>query len=508
MQEVVLVFPHQLFQFHPGIVPGRKVVMIEEFLFFRQYRFHFQKLCLHRATMKFYQNFLLHQGFEVEYLEAINPNADARKLGNWLTEKNMEKVIFASLSDDWLERRLISSLKNNQILWEMLPSPGFINDPKTALQHLKKKRNYFQTDFYIQQRKQHNILLDGTGTPQGGKWTFDTENRKKLPKNLSLPRIEISEDTDFKSEAAHYIQQNFPNAYGQKERITLWPATFDEANSILQRFLQERFHHFGLYEDAMAEGENVIFHSLLSPALNCGLLTPREVLNKVLVYADNQNIPINSLEGLVRQILGWREFIHLIYHKEGQNQRTLNFWGFERKIPETFWEGTTGIRPVDIVTKRVLKSGYCHHIERLMILGNFMILCEFNPDEVYRWFMEMFIDAYDWVMVPNIYGMSQFADGGLMTTKPYISGSNYILKMGDWKKEPGPGEKNWTEIWDGLFWRFLQKQAHFFGSNPRMAVLLKTLENMPEERKTRLLEAAETFLSALDSPGKSANKKS
>lgn len=498
MEEAVLIFPHQLFRFHPGIRQNQKVVLVEEFLFFRQYRFHFQKLCLHRATMKFYQSFLQNQGCEVDYLEAFNPYSDARNLGKWLAEKKIEKVIFASLSDDWLANRLFSSLKNNQLTWEILPSPGFINDPGNALQNLKKKRNYFQSDFYIQQRKQNNILINEQGRPQGGKWTFDTENRKKLPKSLELPAFEMPEVSDFKEEAKQYVRLHFPQAYGQEKMGILWPATFEEAKYILNQFLKERFQDFGLYEDAMAEEETVVFHSVLSPALNCGLITPDEVLNAVLTYAENQQIPINSLEGLVRQILGWREFIHLIYHQEGRHQRTRNFWQFERKIPEAFWKGTTGIRPVDKVINRVLKTGYCHHIERLMVLGNLMILCEFHPNEVYRWFMEMFIDAYDWVMVPNIYGMSQFADGGMMTTKPYISGSNYLLKMGDWKKEPDPGEKNWTEIWDGLFWRFLQKNAHFFVKNPRMAVLLKTLENMPLDRKTRLMEAADSFLAELD----------
>lgn len=160
----------------------------------------------------------------------------------------------------------------------------------------------------------------------------------------------------------------------------------------------------------------------------------------------------------------------------------------QKKIPDDFWKGSTGIDPVDTVIKKVLKTGYCHHIERLMVIGNFLLLCEFNPDEVYRWFMEMFIDAYDWVMVPNVYGMSQFADGGLMSTKPYISGSNYLIKMGNFKKG------DWQIIWDGLFWRFLDKHRDFFLSNPRMKVLIKSFDNMPAEKKNALLKVAEEYL--------------
>jgi deoxyribodipyrimidine photolyase-related protein len=201
---------------------------------------------------------------------------------------------------------------------------------------------------------------------------------------------------------------------------------------------------------------------------------------------------MNSLEGFIRQVIGWREFIHIVYLREGTKQRTINYWQFKRKIPPSFWSGTTGIEPVDQVIQKILTTGYCHHIERLMILGNFMVLCEFDPDEVYRWFMEMFVDAYDWVMVPNVYGMTQFADGGLMTTKPYISGSNYLMKMGQWQKG------NWCNVWDGLFWQFMHKQRSFFSQNPRLGMLLKTFDKMPEEKRQQHLTNATTFLHQLD----------
>jgi deoxyribodipyrimidine photolyase-related protein len=208
--------------------------------------------------------------------------------------------------------------------------------------------------------------------------------------------------------------------------------------------------------------------------------------------AAKKNIPLNSLEGFIRQIVGWREFIRIVYEREGSKQRTKNYWGLERKIPTIFWTGETGITPVDNVIKKALKTGYSHHIERLMVMGNFMLLCEFNPDEVYRWFMEMYVDAYDWVMVPNVYGMTQFADGGLMTTKPYISGSNYLLKMSDYAKGP------WTEVWDGLFWRFMHVHRDFFLKNPRLGMLVKTFDKMPEEKRNNHIAIAETYLENLD----------
>jgi deoxyribodipyrimidine photolyase-related protein len=209
--------------------------------------------------------------------------------------------------------------------------------------------------------------------------------------------------------------------------------------------------------------------------LNIGLITPKQILNSTLEYSKEFNVPLNSLEGFVRQIIGWREFIRAVYHLKGSKQRTTNFWNFSKKIPNTFYNGSTGIIPVDNIIKNINKNGYAHHIERLMVLGNIMCLMRFDPNEVYKWFMEMFIDSYDWVMVPNVYGMSQFADGGIMSTKPYISGSNYILKMSNYKKEA------WCELWDALYWRFIDDHRDFFNKNYRMKMMV-TLYDKKEEK--------------------------
>jgi deoxyribodipyrimidine photolyase-related protein len=226
--------------------------------------------------------------------------------------------------------------------------------------------------------------------------------------------------------------------------------------------------------------------------MNVGLLTPDFILNETITYANKHNIPLNSIEGFVRQILGWREFIRAVYELRGNEERTTNFWKFKRKIPKSFWNGTTGIIPIDATIKKTLETGYCHHIERLMVLGNFMLLCEFDPNEVYVWFMEMFVDAYDWVMVPNVYGMSQFADGGIMATKPYISGSNYLMKMSNYPK----GE--WQQIWDSLFWRFMHIHRDFFLQNPRLGMLIKSFDKMPKEKQDKYIKTAVDYMLELD----------
>lgn len=349
-----------------------------------------------------------------------------------------------------------------------------------------KKKTYFQTDFYTWQRKQRNLLLDEQQKPLGGKWTFDAENRLKFPKQEKVPVILFPKENKFIKEARSYVEKHFPNNYGNLDSF-IYPVTHQEAGQWLHEFLETRFEKFGVYEDAMVAKEHFLYHSVLTPMLNIGLLNPKRIVEAALQTASQKNIPLNSLEGFIRQIIGWREFIRIVYEREGRTQRTKNYWGFTRKIPECFWNGTTGIEPVDAVIKKTIQTGYSHHIERLMVLGNFMLLCEFDPDEVYRWFMELYVDSYDWVMVPNVYGMTQFADGGLMTTKPYISGSNYLMKMGDWKKG------DWQQIWDGLFWRFMHVHRNFFGSNPRLGMLLNTFDKTPKQKEMHICSMQSNF---------------
>ena len=489
---VTVIFPHQLFQHHPALRKDRVVYLVEEWLFFKQYNFHKQKLILHRASMKFYEHWLQQNGFTVQYIETSTRENDCRKLVMSLVDKDINQIHIAAPADEWLGNRMEQACAKHEIVLQIYDSPNFLNTLQSTEDYFTRKRTYFQTDFYKWQRQEKNILLESDGQPIGGQWTFDHDNRKKFPKKEVIPEIHIPAENEFIFEAKQYIQKHFPENYGATDTHYLFAVTFEGAAKWLDDFLMQRFDKFGVYEDAIVAKEHVLHHSVLTPMLNIGLLEPKKIIDAVLDATSNYNIPLNSLEGFVRQIIGWREFIHLIYEREGTKQRTRNYWNFKRKIPQSFWTGETGIGPVDITIKKILKTGYCHHIERLMVLGNFMLLCEFDPDEVYRWFMEMFIDAYDWVMVPNVYGMTQFADGGLMTTKPYISGSNYLMKMSDYEKG------DWQSVWDGLFWRFMHVHRNFFLSNPRLGMLVHTFDKMPNEKQTAHLKNAEIFLEKLD----------
>jgi len=495
MSLVTFIFPHQLFKKHPAIKEGHTVYLIEEELFFNQYNFHQKKILLHRASMQYYKEFLEKKGCKVNYIEASSNQSAIKKLVEALP-KSVTQIHYADVTDDWLRRRLQKAANQRGIALISYRTPYFLNSISDVADYFQAHPKYFQTHFYIHQRKQRNLLLEKDTKPVGGKWTYDDENRLKFPKGQKPPVFTLPNNQNYLPAAVSYVQKHFRHNYGNTQppffkQKGFYPVTHKEAEDWLDDFLVSRFQQFGAYEDAMVAAEALLHHSCLTPMLNIGLLTPQQVLDKALDAAANYQIPLNSLEGFVRQIMGWREFIHIVYEREGRKQRTKNYWGFTRKIPESFWTASTGIEPVDIVIQKVLENGYCHHIERLMVMGNFMLLCEFDPDEVYRWFMELFVDAYDWVMVPNTYGMISFADGGLMTTKPYISGSNYLMKMGNWNK----GE--WQQTWDALFWRFMHVHRNFFQQNPRLGMLLKIFDKMPQAKQKKYLQTANAFLKSL-----------
>jgi deoxyribodipyrimidine photolyase-related protein len=463
-------------------------MLVEEWLFFSQYHFHKTKIIFHRASMKYYQWYLKQLGYDVEYAE----RTDIRDLLKELSNRGYNNIVLADPTDDWLSRRVQQASAKHDITTQILRTPYFINTLEDTDEFFRNRKTYFQSDFYTWQRKSRKILVDAAGGPQGGKWSFDAENRERFPKDRVAPKIQWINSNQYVREAQSYCEAHFASSPGSGENFG-YPITFEDAEQWFDDFLSTRFREFGIYEDAMVKEENFLHHSLLSPLLNTGLLEPQDVVRKTLSYAAANNIPLNSLEGFIRQIIGWREFIRIVYEREGRKQRTKNHFGFMRKIPASFWTGTTGIHPVDSVIQHTLQHGYTHHINRLMVMGNFMLLCEFDPNEVYRWFMEMYIDAYDWVMVPNVYGMTQFADGGLMTTKPYISGSNYLVKMGNWEKGP------WQKIWDSLFWRFMHVHRDMFSKNPRMGMLLNTFDKMAPDKRSGLLQTADDYLRSLDS---------
>lgn len=502
MSVAALVFPHQLFQASPALAPppdsdgaASEAWLIEDSLFFgdERYpaRFHKQKLAYHRATMAAWASAREAEGVRVHRHRYAGPENALPAVLQQIADAGHDAVRVVDVHDFTLQRRLAAAADAAGVSIRTLATPAFINDPLDNREWREGRNRWHMADFYAWQRRRLDILMDGD-EPRGGKFSFDEDNRRKLPKKerAHLPSLPPVHRCEHVEAAIDSVEHDFPDNPGSL-RHWYYPIERESAQAWLAQFLEERFERFGPYEDAIVVGESWLYHAVLTPMLNIGLLTPDEIVDAALATARRSDVPLNSVEGFVRQIIGWREFMRATYDDLGVAMRTTNHWSHTRPMPNAFYDGTTGIVPIDDTIQRVLDTGYCHHIERLMVLGGFMFLCEIDPDDIYTWFMEMFIDAYDWVMVPNVYAMSQHADGGAITTKPYFSGSNYVLKMSDHVKG------DWSVTWDALFWRWVIKQSDALAGNPRWSMMVANARRMPEDKRAAHQAEAERFLSKL-----------
>jgi deoxyribodipyrimidine photolyase-related protein len=461
MKEIVIILPHQLFADNPLLDKKKEIHLIEHPRYFTDFNFHKQKLLLHRASMQEYYDQLKNSGYTVEYIEFKK----AKKNLESLAKKSVVHII--DPIDHALKKELESAFETQAVHAHWYESPMFLTSSEWIAKNLAQKKMFLMHTFYMQQRKRLNILMVN-GKPAGGKWSFDKENQESIPDSVRIPQAPKPYSNTYIAQAQEYVTKHFSKNPGSMDSF-IYPTNTREAKKRLSHFLEHDLKLFGTYQDAIKKEESFLFHSILTPALNTGLLTPAYVIETTLDYAKKHQIPLNSLEGFIRQIIGWREFVRALYQLKGQEQKNANFFDNQENVPPSMYDASTGIDPIDCTIKKVLKTGYSHHIERLMILGNFMLLAQIKPNDVYTWFMEMYIDSYDWVMVPNVYGMSQYAYTH-MTTKPYIASSKYILNMSDYEKGP------WSTIWDALFWSFMKKHQRKLELIPRMQFMLSALK--------------------------------
>ena len=302
------------------------------------------------------------------------------------------------------------------------------------------------------------ILIEDDGHPVGGSWSFDQDNRQALPKDVDIPTALQHTPTSHVEAVQQLVSKHFADHPGSVEGFN-WPTTREQALAQLNHFCAVCLDQFGPYQDALTQRSDTVFHSLLTPAMNCGLLTADEVVAAVLARVDE--VRIQSVEGFVRQVIGWREFIRGVYLLHHQEQWQRNHYQHQGKLAACWWDGTTGIGPLDDMIDRCQRIGYAHHIERLMVAGNVMVLAGVHPHETYYWFMEMFIDSADWVMGPNVFGMALFSDGGIFATKPYICASSY------WKKQGYKISGEAADGIDGLYWQFVERNVEQLAANPR-----------------------------------------
>ncbi len=459
--------------------------MSEDFELCNYVKHHKLKILHVLSSMRFYRDELKALGLKVHYngIECKSFYDDYLfKLKKILSKQKYKKVLFFEIEDKFFEKKIFS-LKN-EVEIEVLKSPMFLFDRKGFYESVKDKKKPIMANFYKLSRKKLNILLDND-KPKGGKWSYDEDNRKKLPKSIEVPDTTVCNDNKHVKKLSVIIDKTFKDNIGSVNNFWLH-SDRKGALSFLDEFLEKKFSLFGDYEDALSSKHDFLFHSALSPILNVGLITPAELLEKVKKYENKVNI--NSYEGFIRQIIGWREFMRGTYQIYENTFMKNNYFNNNRKMKKSWYEGKTGIPPLDNAILKAIKLGWNHHIERLMVIANIMNLARINPKEVYKWFMEFYVDSYDWVMVPNVFGMGLFSDGGVFSTKPYICASSYILKMSDYEK----GE--WTDVLDGLYWKFIDENRQKLKINPRIGIMTKMVDSMNAKRKERIYLAANNFL--------------
>ena len=451
---------------------------------------HKHKILLFLSSMRSYADKLNKNKFKLDYVKIEDKEFKDDyliKLKKIIVKKKVKEVSSFEIEDKFFEKKISKFFKKEKIEWKIVQTPMFLNSRDEFKNNLQKSKKPFMASFYKEVRKKSGILLDTSGNPVGGKWSFDEDNRNKLPKNISIPKFPKINETTHTKKLKPIIESLFKDHPGSTDNF--WFATnYEDVLKLLNFFIKEKINLFGDYEDAVNQKDKILFHSALSPYINLGLITPEFIIQKVLDFHKKNNIRLNSLEGYIRQVIGWREFMRGIYQSYSHEMESRNFFNQNRKMKKSWYEGTTGLPPLDYAINNAINNGWSHHIERLMILANIMNLCEIKPKIVYKWFMEMFVDSSDWVMVPNVYGMGLFSDGGIFATKPYICGSSYFMKMMDFKKG------DWCNTMDGLYWRFINRNRNFFLKNPRLSMMVRIFDKMKTERKKLILSEAEKFI--------------
>lgn len=469
-----LIFPSQLFEGKKSkILKDKritKIYIVEHSLYFTKYKFHKMKLVLHRATMKRYKDYIeenLGENVKVIYINFDTYFEDIFKKNN-----NKEFILYDTYDRDLTKELIRNSKKYHIKLIILEDSPNFICNMNSLREYYDKGLNLSHVNFYKYFRFKHSLLIKD-GKPEGGKWSFDTENRKPFPKNYVEETTMTPSNNSYIDEAKSYINKNFPQNHGSPDLYL--PITFEGAKKILIKFLKGKAKvNFGKYEDAVSENIDFGSHSVLSAMINIGYICPLN-LAKIIENAYAKGImPLQSAEGYIRQLF-WREYVCYVYIFHYDKIVGKNYFDHTESLDKRWYNGTTGIYPIDHLIKKTLRLGYLHHIERLMYIGNFMLLLKIHPKYVFKWFMEMTVDAISpWVMVGNVYGMSQYSCGPVMMTRPYFSSSNYIEKMSDFKKKPNLYPKitinskldfEWYELWDVLYYYFIYSNRDILKKN-------------------------------------------
>lgn len=468
------------------------VILIESADHVRARPYHQQKLVLVWSAMRHFAEALRQAGWQVSYAIA----ADFRSaLLSWIADHKITELRLMSPSDRPF-LRLIQSLDLPCAI-TLLPNNHFLWTPDEFRQWASGRKNLLMEYFYREGRQRYGVLMQGK-QPLGGQWNFDKDNRKPPKSGLNPPPPLWFKPDAITQAVIDRVQSGRFSTYGQIEPFR-WGVTREQALQVLDQFIADRLPTFGPYQDAMMTGQETLWHALLSPYLNLGLLHPLEVVRAAeQAYYDRQ-LDLSSVEGFIRQVLGWREYMQGLYHYVDEEYPQQNWFEHTRALPHFFWDAEqTDMNCLHQTLSQVEHTGYAHHIQRLMILSNFALIAGLSPQEVESWFHSAFIDAYDWVMQTNVIGMGLFADGGILASKPYAASANYINKMSDYCKacryKPNARTGESACPFNFLYWDFLDRHRNKLNLQGRMSFILKNLDRMPPQELALIRQQSSEFL--------------
>ncbi|MEM8727155.1 MAG: cryptochrome/photolyase family protein [Chlamydiota bacterium] len=466
---------------------------------FTDVKHHKKKIAFLIAARRRFAAELEARGAKVRYIR-LDPSPDAQTLRDALEvtikERAVKKLIVTEPSEWDSYREVLSWNKTFSIAVEIREGDHFLCSHTEFKAWSDGRKSLTMEYFYRDMRKKYGLLIDGKN-PIGGRWNYDRENRQPLKRGMQPPKPYIAVKDSMTEEVIELVSDTFPSHFGDLDPF-YFAVDRKEALKVLDRFIAERLEFFGVYQDAMVQGEAWMYHSHLSFYLNCGLLFPLECIEKAIAAFNNEKVPLNSVEGFVRQILGWREYVRGIYWLKMPRYKEENFLAATRPLPEFYWTGKTKMNCLKQCIIETKAHAYAHHIQRLMVLGNFTLLAGIDPKRVNQWYRIVYADAYEWVELPNVSGMILYADGGLLASKPYAASGAYIDRMSDYCKgcDYKVKEKNGPHgcPFNYLYWDFLIRNKKKLEKNRRLMRSYRLIEKMDREKFSRIVEDSRMFL--------------
>ena len=487
-----------------GIEPECDVVLMAEVHDEATYvAHHQQKIALVLSAMRHFADELIREGISVDYVRLTdegNTGSLCGELERALERHKCDRIVVTE-PGEWRVQQFMKEWQGRfGIPVEIRADSRFLCSLAEFAQWAEGRKSLRMEFFYREMRRKTGWMMEG-GKPLGERWNYDSDNRKSLPKNMAVPQLDRFKPDRITQEVIDLVTDRFGHHFGDLDSFG-WAVTREDALVALDDFIRNCLPEFGNYQDAMKSGEDFLFHALLSPYLNLGLLQPREVCEVALESLQRDEAPLSAVEGFVRQVLGWREFVRGLYWLKMPGYAQTNYLGAKRPLPEFYWTAETELNCLREAIDSTRRNAYAHHIQRLMITGNFALLAGLSPAEVEEWYLRVYADAYEWVELPNTHGMALYADGGVMASKPYAASGAYINRMSDYcagcKFDSKQKLGEHACPFNYLYWHFLIRNKDPLKSNPRMGLAYRNLERIDPDRQRDIVQQAERFLSALD----------